>query len=708
MNSVFYEASRFIGAQQGMSGDVKAAFCHLVNSANRLCQARNKKDAREARSTLDSKIEQIYAAERRADPSERPLVDRVKQLLPPDLQNKIETLFLRNLYPLPSPAEEGVYFVPIDGHTCKLSLHGGVLHYGADLTALGKAIEGLARPHLKGGEKIEEFAFDANGITVNGQRFEKRGAALFIFPFLAPPARRLDPTRADTPEKPLIVPGQATVTFSFVEKNHPLDEIPFPRRFRPGLSPAQTVEEELATLLEQQHTPVKPGSKKTRDSRLGILMETQRRRNYRMDIQLSGDLQQFFGINSFQSTEVFAKNSPLVQGGITASFNRFADSVTLLRKIENETGASDLYTGRADTLAKARELAGFMFLGELHSPPELQKGISYNQETGEYEFRFGIASLLTLVGDEKKKIKNEIQAFRHLSGTVLEVKSPDGRVHKVRMCPLPLLAINFNYINRLEHLTLDRATGKHWGEQLNRVLFDELATLISKAPEEVRAKAEKALFHLRDETLKPWQRLMNYAYLCHLLKIPIDVHCKSSVDRTNIAAAMITAMQVFLRSKQPVPDSIHDIVTMRANEYSPFKELFAYALTKGLKIPELARFDRGFKFERGIAQHPALCDLLPDRYLKKNRAVPLQVLAARVALVALAPLFYVAWALAFLFFPLTFRKVYRKEALGAALSHLLTPLVAFWNMNHLVPQWLVNEDFQEVGERSLIYTKSKK
>jgi hypothetical protein len=358
---------------------------------------------------------------------------------------------------------------------------------------------------------------------------------------------------------------------------------------------------------------------------LGVRMGMAPRKNYEMQVTLQGKMRDFFGRDSFVSREVLAKNSPIVDGAVTSSFNRMADTVQLLRKVEAETGESEYYTGRVDTLAKAKEEVSFLFLAEwelyknLKTRP-LAKGISIDPVTKQIQFQFAVQSLLSMAAhipkakNERKMFLKEKESYKSL------VKKGPLRIAglNVHLRPIPIAANQFNFMNSLEAFLPDCLSGKRDADKATEEADARLIQLASEHPSS--KMIQDTIAQLKNKNLKSWELILNRAFLCHLLRIPLIVHCKSSVDRTSVAGAMITAMHQWIRSGKEIPHAIQEIVREKVDDFEPFKELFALALYKGQKIAEFSRAAPWFKFEHGRWQHPALQDLLPADYLEKVRS----------------------------------------------------------------------------------------
>ncbi len=472
-----------------------------------------------------------------------------------------------------------------------------------------------------------------------------------------------DPTGPNIPEAPLRKEGRATVSFRNIEEPHYLDGIPYPRKPRlVGESDTAYIRRLTRELAGDKYDPAES---KTRDSLNGMAQSIVPRSHYEMTIQPEGHMAQFFGREEpFVSREVFAKNG-YVEGAVTSSFLRFADRPTLLRVIEAEDGSIDVTPARASNLATATEIGTFAFLSQMNlfrDPAKAHLAEGIEQEGNEYIFEFLPQSLLPLYGGaEKEMFENLQKAYAELSKEPIDIADPadPSKVYRVRFRPLPAAASQFNYANTLEQALPGAVSGEFAARDATIECDQALFRKVDGMPEAFIAKraarfgvdrarflelvADTRYFLEKQNNLWPWQanvlepheELMARAFLAHLLGIPVFDNCKSLVDRTNVLNAMITSMKQWLRSKAPLPEkegrvAIFDLPKVahapagavntqgQPLVYYPFKELFIDNLHKGVKISELSRGEKGYKFNRGLFQHPALKFLLPGRYLKKK------------------------------------------------------------------------------------------
>jgi hypothetical protein len=466
-------------------------------------------------------------------------------------------------------------------------------------------------------------------------------------------------TEINKPEQQEIEPGIARADYQFldpVKHSHTLDSIEPKTRWDLGkwsMSKQAIIELETAFLAQQARDRGKsPTKTKLTETRFGVGLGVDRRCNYRMTVHLDQPLQQFFRKTTFISDEIFAKNSRLngvlvqdgpISGAITSSFNRLADTVSLLRKVEAEDGSSDCYAGRVDTEEKAEELAQFIFLGEIDSfenKSGLSKGICL-QKDGSYQLTFSVQSLLSmskiLSADQRCKYYQQAKNYQKLIEKTKEhpllIKHPKtGKVYRVVINPiLPIASNQFNFITRIESFGFGKnsalAESQKGDAQLADLAKQKIQELKEKDPDRV-LRIQSALKSLQNKKLNAWQIVMIRSYLCHLLEIPQVVHCLSSVDRTGgVAIPMIAAMKQWLRSKRPLPSSIIDIVKtpLELPNHSiiyPFKHLFYYKMLHELKVTEFSRGVKGFKLdELGPFHivHPLCRELLPEACFHRGK-----------------------------------------------------------------------------------------
>jgi hypothetical protein len=401
--------------------------------------------------------------------------------------------------------------------------------------------------------------------------------------------------------------------YKFVENRSPVNlaaKLPLRPSFEANRSLEKVLEDEIGCLAK--------GAPVSKETRIGVGLGAIARGNYQADIQLGERLSKFFNRQRFSARDIFVHNSPMngqiyeggkIESAITSSFNRVADTVTLLRKVEGAQNEGYCYAGRVDTVEKAEEVARMIFIGELESGRGIEK------KGDLYKLQFGVQSLIgsaLFPSRERKMLKDEIRAYQELTKKTLEITHPiTGKRYQVQVLEPIFSHTQFNWINQISSLTDSDVMGDDLAKEISS---KGDAILFEKAKD--NAPAMKIAERLRSGNLKPWEEILLRAHLCYLLKIPELVHCKSSVDRTGVAVALISTMRNYLESgKEIVVDEW--VMDKDGNKIYPFKELFAAHLRKGLIQTELSRGKEGYKLNRGWCQSLALQDLLPERFLKE-------------------------------------------------------------------------------------------
>jgi hypothetical protein len=474
------------------------------------------------------------------------------------------------------------------------------------------------------------------------------------------------------PEPGLLIDGVAVVSFVNMRSRHYLDGIAYPRNERlPGESRESHIHRITHTLGREKYDKKKS---KTRDTLLGVAQSLVPRRNYRMKVTLDEELQAFFERKKqFTTTEVFAKNG-YVDGAVVSSFNRYAERVTLMRAVEAEDGSIDWLAGRVSNLETAQSMASFAFLSQINAPERERQGIQENED-GTYDFYFMAQSLLPMFGgSETKMVEKEIEAYEELASlkesmTITDPKD-SSKTYQVRFRPLPVATSQFNWAQSLEKVLPAAISGENAARKASAKADDALIKFSETVNKTERAKAlgldltvyqemvDNTIYFLEEgkKGLKHYEELMARSFLCHLLGIPQIVHCKSCVDRTNIAGALITAMKQWMRTDKEIPkrDGLYAIFDLpkQNNEVGtqPFRELVSFSLHRGLKLTELSRGSKGYKWAghrlvETLTLNPALVDILPLRYINIKPTNSWPVVAAKVAAIALVLIFRLAFYL---------------------------------------------------------------
>lgn len=564
----------------------------------------------------------------------------------------------------------------------------------------------------------------------------------------AKPLQLPSPQQGNIPEPPLVVKDLAKVEFRFIDEPRVQDRIACeqPLAKRTFSSRADMIREATWRLAQARGKEYDPDSAMTRDSLCGVSNSLWPRKHYEMEISLQGPFAKWRGKERVVSRQIFAFNGLnglsyrengqkiTVSRAVSASFNRFSPSPTLLRKIEAEDGTSNCYAGRVDLkgeepLSKAKEMVKFLFLSEmdLYKKGKSPKGIS-SLGNGKFEFRFAVQSLLSMTpySGNLKMFREEVAAYEKLQKQgVIQIPDQENPFHPkddassgtppqiyfVRLSPIPVAARQFNFMNTFEKVMPCSISGEEEAREASKeadaILFQWAREKMAFSDAETKKQMEDAIAFLNEGELKPWQEMLTRAFLCHLLEVPEAIHCQSSVDRTGIGIGVISAMKEWLRAGKAIPKDANgryaifllpELAVLREgagkNEvFFPFRELFAYHLHMGLKLTEFSRGAKGFKLHKGWLQNPALRDLLPSRYLeeisqpnlckKALASVGIFLLVLIVALVTLPYAFY-------------------RWGWKGLLEGFVAPFKAAGNVGHLFPQKIVKESFQEVGRRRLL------
>ncbi len=516
-----------------------------------------------------------------------------------------------------------------------------------------------------------------------------------------------DPKLVDIPEPPIRKEGRFDLTFRMMDEPHYLDKIEYPHETRlEGETDAQFIRRIAKNLAGEEYDP---NESKTRDSLNGIAESIVSRKNYEAKTKLRKGMREFFKKNRLISREIFAKNG-FIPGSVASSFNRFAKTPTLLRAVAAEDGSIDLVSGRAFDLPSAQTVASFAFLSQMNlyndtTKAHLAMGISKNGDL--YEFEFSPQSFLPTaiyIWSEMKMNEKLVKAYRDLSKEIVEVTDPETKeVYRVRFKPHPPSSIQYNWQNTLEKILPSSFSGEYLAKdaskQARKKLHEKMDTL-TEVEKQTAADRMGILPNLYEQylldtryflekldnqsfwessSLTPTEELLCHNFYCHLLGVPVIDNCKSVVDRTNIGNANITSMKQWLRTSAPIPKregrfAIFDLPKVEHEKYHPYKELFAANLHKGIKITEYSRGVKGYKLGRGWAQHPALWELMPRRYLKiKNESRSIY--------------FYKRWVVPVLFWVLPPFLWQLFALIGASQKErnkVLMPQLKFWKKRQIV------------------------
>lgn len=355
--------------------------------------------------------------------------------------------------------------------------------------------------------------------------------------------------------------------------------------------------------------------------------------------------------SEFNGHSYLDKNGRFVQ--INSAIESSADRKALHAQnlsVVKQGGENLLYTGRPDTLPKAKEQALFIMshkkgapiLEEASSseasktPPkwlEKVKGLSWNPTLQCVEFPYAVYSLMsdsltmskvcdmlgTPENNERKFLKEEIKTLKALGQESFAVKDAEGHVFNVRCKPI-LLSQGFNAFSTLKAFTLEGGTSS----PLMAKGFQELKEVLNE-----RSK-EKLKPHI--ETLEAYFAGKTSLSSLHLFlhmnmlimeisgeneELPLVLHCKSSTDRTGIGAAVLASVKQMKKMGEEIPA---DMSTLTQNV--KFKELFALNwIPTWHQRSEYSRDVAGISFGKDISQNPVVAECLPERYLTPSKSL---------------------------------------------------------------------------------------
>lgn len=571
-------------------------------------------------------------------------------------------------------------------------------------------------------------------------------------------------------------PGYWTSTLRFY--HDPNDPYNFLMPKTPGLLPKDTIFASRAEMerleLERQTGGEEP--KEPECTRLGIHNSTKRRASYEYTLSPAPQLQASLGIKGPHTVHHrLIKNSPLngvsyfkeravvktVTQALSASLDRESPHMHLGRRVEDRTGKGYCYTGRCETESKMKESISMMFLAEFDPISQRGRGIQIAHD-GVYELSFCINSLLTTSAfdsSDRNNVIKELKTLKKLKGQIIEVENPiTHQVYRVRIGRTPFFTREFNFNENLEKMMPDDLNGVDLSKELSK---DGLKELEEMAAEKIRdwsalncfypdpritAKIkllQDTLIRLRTVDLLPEQELMLHALVCHLLDLPFITHCKSSVDRTGVAIAIICALHQYLEDGYEIPLENGQIAIEKIMQTPIFKEFFFENLKAALPNTEFSRGELGFKFGTQHDLNAIVVRLLPERLIKANSWQDIK--NDRLGHKVFSLILTLAGAIA------VFRSPIIREAIAdwvrrgkeedsmilrgigvigyyimtlilttivtsiLTLGGILTTLVGkpnpflglrfIWNLHQLIPQKIINRDHPEIREAHLLYTK---
>jgi hypothetical protein len=337
-----------------------------------------------------------------------------------------------------------------------------------------------------------------------------------------------------------------------------------------------------------------------------------------------------------------------ISHAITASEDRLADRICMLRRVSREDRSAIAYTGRPETLKKAENQAEWMFAQERQQP--YGKGI---EPTGKrdaqgrpiFRFTYVVDSLLSSAifydrknpeRHEQQIVEGEIAALNALrenqEGTVV-IDPTTGRECRVLFSPILLqnpinwgVQVNDALPDWMSHRSSEKAIAKKGIEQLKAYALEyrkglDQTEALGFNMSSLKERLDQVIPLLDDfQSYRPEKKMVVLSLVGEALHLPFVIHCMSSKDRTGISIALISAFDQFRK----MGHFKGDIDAMLKEE--TFKELFCANLMIGHSITNYGRGAQGeFMGEQlgdlwgyEVGHNKAFLRLLPMRYLKDN------------------------------------------------------------------------------------------
>ncbi|MBI3508776.1 MAG: hypothetical protein HY069_04015 [Chlamydiia bacterium] len=551
-----------------------------------------------------------------------------------------------------------------------------VLHWDRDITAASakKALAVIKKQLIEAQRikpNLEMVSLSDKKVTAaDGSAIETRNS--FISK-LKPIALQIPKPQLQH-NRPIDDPKHGKTTISWDPARHFLEGVfsPVRKTQKEVVSRSQFIRDHVQELYSLRGKSYDPRNKKVKETLQGTSLSLDPRDDLRQKYEPCEAIRHYYDKyqGPFSVTERFARNSSLkglqfhedgdpsdirtVDRAINSSFHRVSDQVHLMRGFENEEGNYHCFLGRMDAqgpdsakytvydtdpritrrLKKAKTMIDFVFNALYHSD---QVGIEKEGET--FRLHVAVHALLHTQCKQGKLLTEEIELLNDLvalsrrGGLSIQDAKDTKTVHRVILDPIPVASVQFDAKSRVETILPAALSGESRARSISQEADAYLFSLVEKKLVQIQDPTQKTLLKNTQELLaeaaagkyKPWEEVMIRIFLCKLLGIKMIFHCLSSLDRANVAGAIQVAMDQWLKGRgmKAIPKdekgrfAIHHIVHEKipGSDIAPFKESIASAFRRAEKVTELARDQGGFKYFRHIRQHPALADLLPERYL---------------------------------------------------------------------------------------------
>lgn len=274
------------------------------------------------------------------------------------------------------------------------------------------------------------------------------------------------------------------------------------------------------------------------------------------------------------------------------------------------------YAARPDTYEKLKELVTMLFW------TEVKEGRINLKETP-IDLPFVINSLISTFSKkdicvpgemtEYKLLLKELNLLSEYAGTTMEIENPDDPTETIPVrLNYKIYCGNFNFVNALEKALPQSISG----ELRAHLISDSVDDLEALIPEnKMTLRIEKCLVKLKNSPLSSEETLLLRFLIAKEAGLPTVIHCRSCVDRTTIAAAMIYALNQWTDLSNPIPENPLDLL-----DNEDFKELFWDHIAHAIEISAYSRKEGGYKWHttpfKWFTQHPTVLRLMPQRLIQ--------------------------------------------------------------------------------------------
>ena len=278
------------------------------------------------------------------------------------------------------------------------------------------------------------------------------------------------------------------------------------------------------------------------------------------------------------------------------------------------------YAGRPDTDYKLKELITMIFRTELK---EGRLDLTETQRKGEEPIDLSVVinSLISTFSKQDIHLDGEMTEYELLQREIDLLKNWQGREIEIdgfRVKPnIKLYYGNFNFVNALERALPDSISGRLRGQLISDSV-DDLRKLIptGQLNNRISEALNKLELGIEDGTLKSEEKLFLRILICKEAGLPTVFHCRSCVDRTTIAAAMVYDLNQWTDLGLDIPENPLKLV-----DTEEFKELFWGHIAHAINISSYSRKEGGYKWQttpfKWFTQHPTVLRLMPQRLLQK-------------------------------------------------------------------------------------------